>query len=260
MQLLRKLALVLRRNERCNNARHALDHASLKHAAAYAAAGLKPGDPCPVCSTILPKGFAPAKHAGLESWKAQLGVAEGKLAAARQAAALASAAHTAALAELTQVKAQLPEITRSERTAVSALRRILPGADLAQHDATLIAPLGVKLKALEATVKETAKAETEATVKLAREQSRLDAADGALATNGATLKADEAENAEGLRNCPRRIARMPAFARPAPNASAEQLAPTSKLLDALLIQARKDESALQAIRASQLKARSHLDP
>lgn len=254
-----KEALVLKAaNESANEARQALDHASLEHAAAYAAAGLKPGDTCPVCSTILPKGFAPAKHAGLESWKAQLGVAEGKLAAARQAAALASAAHTAAIAELTQVKAQLPEITRFERSAVSALQRILPGADLAQHDATLIAPLGVKLKALEATAKETAKAETEAAVKLGREQSRLDAADGTLATNRATLKADEAENAEGLRIARDLLARMPAFARPAPKPSAEQLPPTSVVLDALLAHARKDESALQALRASQQKARSNL--
>jgi DNA repair protein SbcC/Rad50 len=245
-------------NESANKARQALDHASLEHAAAYAAAGLKPGDKCPVCSTILPKGFAPAKHAGLESWKAQLGVAEGKLAVAREAAARASAAHVSALAELTQVKAQLPDTTRSERTAVSALHRILPGADLAQPDATLIAPLGVKLKALEATAKETARAETEAAVKLAREQSRLDAADGALATNGETLKADEGENAEGLRIARDELTRLPAFARPVPNASAEQLAPTSTVLDAHLAQARKDESALQALRASQQRARSNL--
>lgn len=254
-----KEALALKAvDESANKARQALEHASLEHAAAYIGANLKPGDKCPVCSTILQKGFASSKHAGLEFWKAQLREAEEKLAAARGAAAIASAAHTSALAELTQVKAQQPEIIRSEHVTHKALHRLLPAADLDQNDLTLMAPLVIKFKAFEATARESAKVETEAAVKLGREQSRLDAADGAMATNSATLKADEAENAKGLRIARDLLTRMPAFARPAPNASAEQLAPTSIVLDALLTVGRKDELALQALRASQQKARSNL--
>ncbi|MGH7487764.1 MAG: hypothetical protein ACREMY_19505, partial [bacterium] len=254
-----KEALALKAvDEGASKTRQALEHASLEHAAAYIGAGLKPGDKCPVCSTILPKGFTPSKHAGLEFWKAQLNEVEKKLTAARAAAAIASAAHTSALAELTQLKAQQPEIIRSEHAARKALHRLLPAADLDQNDLRLMAPLIFKFKALEATAKEAAKVETEAAVNLGREQSRLDAADSALATNGATLMADEAENAKGLRVARDFLTRMPAFARPAPSANAEQLAPTSMVLDALLVGARKDESALQALRASQQKARSNL--
>jgi exonuclease SbcC len=103
-----------------------------------------------------------------------------------------------------------------------------------------------------------AKAETQAAVNLGREQSRLDAADSALTSSGATLKAEEAENAKVLRIAREQLARLPAFARPEPQAGAEQLAPISKVLDALVAQARKDESALQAIRTSQQKAGSNL--
>jgi len=245
-------------SESCNKARQAFDQASREHAAAHLAAGLKPGDRCPVCSTILPKSFAPTTHAGLESWKAQLGAAEKRLSAAQESAAQASAAYKAAVAELTQVKDQLPEITKTVRAALAALRKLLPGADLAQKDAALIAPLEIKRKALEVTVKERANAETEAAVKVGREQSRLDTADGELATRGASLKADAAENAEGFRIVRAELARLPVFARPAPQATAEQLATTSELLDSLLTQARKDESTLEAIRARQQKARSDL--
>jgi exonuclease SbcC len=245
-------------NESWEKARQALDHASLEHAAAHVAGGLKPGEKCPVCSAILPKSFVPAKHAGLESWKAQLGAAERRLVAAQEVAAQTSAAHKNALAEVTKLKGQLPEIAGLERIAHAALMRLLPAADLTQNDVALMAPLEGNLRALEVVAKDKAMAETEAAVKLGREQSRLDAADNTLNSSTGALNVEEEDNAKGLRVAREELARMPAFARPAPDASSEQVASTAKVVDALLKQARKDESALQAIRASQQKARSHL--
>jgi len=165
-------------------------------------------------------------------------MAEKRLSAAQEFAAQASAAHKVAIAELTQVKDQQAEIAKAERAALAALHHLLPSAVLAQNDAALLGPLEIKVKALEAT--------------------RVDAAESALKMCEASLNADEIENADGLRVAREELARMPMFARPSPEATAEQLATTSELLDALLTQVRKDESALGAIRTKQQEARSVL--
>ena len=62
--------------ERLLTARRALEDIQRAHAAAHAAHGCKPGDPCPVCRRALPTGFSPPSAPGDEEARSELALAE----------------------------------------------------------------------------------------------------------------------------------------------------------------------------------------
>lgn len=111
------------------------------HAAAHAAEGAQPGDPCPVCQRPLPADFAMPRPLGEAE-------AQAKLKAAQLAAEQATSAHTSAEANLCNASADLERVGQAaglaEATlnqAFAKLRRAVPGADLDADDDSLLAPL-----------------------------------------------------------------------------------------------------------------------
>ena len=118
-------------------ANSALEAVRRAHAAAHAAEGSQPGDPCPVCQRPLPVDFAMPRPPGEAE-------ARSKLKAAQQAAEQATKAHAAAEADLRNASADLERVGQAaglaEATlnhALSELRQVIPGADLGVDDDTL---------------------------------------------------------------------------------------------------------------------------
>lgn len=123
-------------------ANSALEAVRRAHAAAHAAEGSQPGDPCPVCQRPLPAGFAMPRPPGEAE-------AQTKLSATQRAAEQATKAHAAAEAGLRNASAELERVGQAaglaEATlnhALSELRQVIPGAGLGVDDDTLMAPLG----------------------------------------------------------------------------------------------------------------------
>jgi exonuclease SbcC len=119
----------------------ALEAVQRAHAAAHAAEGSEPGDPCPVCQRPLPADFAMPRPPGEAEARA-------KLKAAQRAADQAAKAHTTAEAGLSSASAELERVGQAAglaeatlNNALSELRQVIPGADLSIDDANLLASL-----------------------------------------------------------------------------------------------------------------------
>ncbi|MET8358871.1 SMC family ATPase [Micromonospora sp. NPDC005171] len=110
------------------------------NAAAYAAAGLQPGDACLICDHELPDGFAPPHAPGLHD--AEQAVKKARAHAKREAdlttAALSKERETYTVAE--QKAAQLTDASEQARTAFTVLTQQLGAIDLDRHDDHNLAP------------------------------------------------------------------------------------------------------------------------
>jgi DNA repair protein SbcC/Rad50 len=121
--------------------RLALDEARRRHAAAHAAEGLRPGDPCPVCGRPLTGEFQPPAAGALQPLARAVTDAEAVLTSRR-------AGETTARNLLDEAERRLGEAaTRREaagagaRSRLDELRDVLPIADLEVDDAVLLLPL-----------------------------------------------------------------------------------------------------------------------
>ena len=128
----------IRRRE---EARSQLEEINREHAAAHAAAGLAPGDPCPICHRDLPHGFhvpsVPTRDDALvagkkadekvEAANQALATAKATLAAAKTSEAGARKAHEAARKKLEEARASAGELldqSTLDRPAEEVLRRV----------------------------------------------------------------------------------------------------------------------------------------
>src|SRR5258708_2019827 len=177
-QLLKTQAEMLDVGQKEKNAAARLEHATKRrdeadvalanlqreHAAAHAAAGLKPGDRCPVCSTTLAKGFHPPQATGLDKAETDAKVAREVVDSARQAHMQLVA--TARSGDAT-VKTRADEEKNANRAAAQAknlIDELLPyAADLERDDASVLRPIAegeeAALKALEAAENDVAQLE-----------------------------------------------------------------------------------------------------
>lgn len=124
-----------------DTSRDALEAIQRANAAARAAEGCEPGDPCPVCQRLLPAGFAMPAPPGGANARAKLKVAE---LAAQQAAN----EHAARQADLITASDTLERSSQDAREADAALGEalielhlVLPGAALDVADKDMLAPL-----------------------------------------------------------------------------------------------------------------------
>jgi len=111
------------------------------NAAAHAAHGLKPGDPCPVCARAVPRGFTVPELVGEDAAVAALGSARAQ---AQEASRSAEAARQSVLhAERALGTAQLKGTATAEAaaTATTNLRSLLGTVDVNQGDDVLLGPL-----------------------------------------------------------------------------------------------------------------------
>jgi exonuclease SbcC len=122
-------------------ANSALEAVQRAHAAAHAAEGCQPGDPCPVCQRPLPTDFTMPRPPGEEE-------ARGKLKSAQLAAEQATKHHATTEADLRNASGDLERANQAARdtevtlnNALSELQQVIPGADLSMDDDALLAPL-----------------------------------------------------------------------------------------------------------------------
>jgi DNA repair protein SbcC/Rad50 len=119
----------------------ALEDVRRAHAAAHAAEGCQPGDPCPVCQRPLPANFAMQPPPGEAEARA-------KLQKTQSAADEATKAQVGAEADLRNAAGDLERAGQAAQnaetplaSALSDLRQVIPGAELTADDNTLLAPL-----------------------------------------------------------------------------------------------------------------------
>jgi exonuclease SbcC len=126
--------------ERARAAQVDYEAAQRLHAAAHASAGLHGGDPCPICTRPLPDAFVPPQgDEGIP--QARLKVAQKDVAETQRLLAEA-ASELKAKHRAVQEKEAVSSGRRDQaRSALTALQRHLPDADLADRDASVLAPL-----------------------------------------------------------------------------------------------------------------------
>ena len=130
-----------------SEAREALSVVERAHAAAHAAAGLSPGDPCPICARELPAGFHAPVVPGQDEAVARLTAAETAFESAREEAAAANAnADQAdnALESATRVRGEARKVETAARAAVG---KLIEDADLTKSAGELLAPLEMEVDA-----------------------------------------------------------------------------------------------------------------
>ena len=125
----------------------ALEDVQRAHAAAHAAEGCHPGDPCPICQRPLPADFTMERPPGESEARA-------KLQDAQRAAEQATREQVNAEADLRNVSGDLQRAGQAAQdaetilqNALSELRQVIPGADLTAEDDTMLAPLAVASRA-----------------------------------------------------------------------------------------------------------------
>lgn len=129
--------------ERLSTARRALEDIQRAHAAAHAAHGCKPGDPCPVCVRALPAGFSPPLAPGDEEARSELALAEEGSRSASNALAAREQDLANAKRDIEIARERVEGSSEELAKALNQLRVRLPVASLDSDDETVLAPLVV---------------------------------------------------------------------------------------------------------------------
>jgi DNA repair protein SbcC/Rad50 len=155
-------------------ARQSLAHR--QHSAAVAAAGSTAGDPCPVCTRPLPKGFSPPQDAELEAVDEEVRQAEAVARTADQEFASAHAALVAAQTSARDARSRAHAAAATAKASLDVLRDVLPGVTLADDANATAAPIaddGRVAREAQTSAREQAQAAKEALHAYDRETIRL---------------------------------------------------------------------------------------
>lgn len=128
-------------SERADTAEDALRAAQRSDAAACAAEGLEPGEPCPVCTQPLPDEFHAPAAADLATAERSAKQARKDAAEAERAASKAEAERDAAKRALTEANADLNLLRRQATDARRAAEAVIGPVDLAGGDAAMLSPV-----------------------------------------------------------------------------------------------------------------------
>jgi DNA repair protein SbcC/Rad50 len=229
-------------------ARALYDELLRAHAAAHAATGLLPGDPCPICSHIIPKGFVAPIAPGIESAhksldEAEEAVGEAQSAVTRSQTDLARSEKTleSARGDLATLDTKLADIT-------ARVRELIPGADLLASDDDVLKPaVREERKRLE---------EFEEKQKLSRQlRSAADRADAdfaarrrALATQRAGLTRAQASLEKDKQQCETDRQSLPVRFKPEAPLTPESILIVQEVAEARLTELRDIEDKLSDIR------------
>jgi exonuclease SbcC len=223
-----------------------------EHAAAHAAQGLKPGDPCPICQKSIPAGFKPPQaRAERAAHKAQT-EAEAAARAAREERATAAAACRQLTQELDeQARPTAKQARQATAAAIKRVQAVLDEVDTSASDSDLLRPLEETLETQEQTL-ETRR------VDAAEARDTLVAAEAALAPRRKSLNEQRTALERHARNLEKTAASLerdrltlPAHFQPAPTATQTQ---REKLLERL----DKRLTDLQRLRREQEAAQRRL--
>ena len=207
--------------EQVEQARRRRDTADLAHqaavradAAAQAAHGCEPGDPCPVCHRELPAGFtAPEAHEEKAARKA--------LGAAQRATAQAELGHQAAVTsrehltgECAKVKARVDACGSDLREAMAHLEPQLGTVDLDKADDALLAPLTARLVGADEQAQAAAARASHARAHATGAKTHLEITVAALATREAALTTARRQVKQRLARTAKAFEKLPPAWRP----------------------------------------------
>lgn len=227
-------------------------------AAAAAAEGLRPGDPCPVCGDPLPKDWQPPTAAELEPARRRLLAAEEAERSATEGAMRARAAVEARSQQLAERAAARREADASAAQALLALEQVRPGAELSLSDAELLEPADRLLAGLAAEQVAAAGAVREARSEMDRARAAAEPRRQALEQRRAAAERSRLRLQEGLARCRDELAALPAHAR------AAELTPAAidaslEVIGARLAVAREEKSRWEQLLTDLKHARDRLD-
>jgi len=238
-------------------ARRALDEARRRDAAAHAAEGLRPGDPCPVCGRPLTAEFQAPSAGVLAPLERAAGEAEAALHERRRAATTAANLLDEAERRLAESAAASEATAASALALLDALRDLLPGADLAIDDARLLGPIDERGRDLAAAAR--ARADE---ARLAGERRQEAQADATARRRGldqrrARLERERARIGDQRERCGRDLA---ALGVPAASGPADLDGPIATARERLAAagRARDELDALRADLARLARARAAL--
>jgi exonuclease SbcC len=198
-----------------NAAAETLEAVRRLHAAAHAAQGLSAGDPCPVCTRVLPKGFAAPVASDEEEARRRLVAAEEGARAAHARLVDLKARLDAWTRSLDGEKSRAEALGKRVEAARSGLAASLGAVDLALGDDVILAPLLGSGKVLEdeltaarATAESARQAETKA-------QAELDARSATVERERKRLEGDASAADAVEKRCRESLATLPPAIRPA---------------------------------------------
>ncbi len=116
----------------------AIQHA---HAAAHAAEGCQPGDPCPICDRSLPANFSAPTPPGDAEARSELANTEQAASEASRTLATRQAELASANRDRERAEKVVDEVEGSLVTALEDLRTVIPAASLDADDESILAPL-----------------------------------------------------------------------------------------------------------------------
>lgn len=126
---------------RCNEAREALDEIRRAHSAAHAAQGVAVGDPCPICSRLLPKGFVAPETPEEKPAQGALKTAEKTYESANTDRANADAVVRQAQQDLEEAKKEAARREAALDLIANEVRQTIPDADLGAEESVILDPL-----------------------------------------------------------------------------------------------------------------------
>lgn len=127
--------------EQLQAANTALEGVQRAHAAAHAAEGRQPGDPCPVCQRPLPADFTMPRPPGEAETRAKLENAQREAEQASRGLATVQAELRSASGELERADKAARDAEATLTEALSELQQVLSNADLSIDDDVLLARL-----------------------------------------------------------------------------------------------------------------------
>jgi exonuclease SbcC len=230
----------------------ALEDGQRAHAAAHAAEGRRPGDPCPVCQRPLPADFAMQPPPGEAEARAKLTDARGAAEQATRAQAAAEADLRNASGDLQRARQAAQGDETTLQNALSELRRVIPRADLTADDDTLLAPLGATSRAATETHQGQADEAASLTSRAERAASETDALRREVSRRSAQLSRRQELVRERKASHEKAAGELPARYRVNAPLTADALADTSERM-----RRRRDE--LSEVNGQLAKARQRID-
>lgn len=189
--------------------------AAQKHAAHHASAGLKPGDPCPVCERALPGDWKAPRAPAVDAAQKKLEKARTDLDKAREKLATARSRSEAMNDKAAEVNAELAERSAHTTSVAGALSALLPGISLTGEDHAILAgPSTASESAARALAEAEAQAQATRDV-VTRAKAEIDAAKKRLKERRDALEKSKAALAARRKRLDDTISKLPKDLRPA---------------------------------------------
>lgn len=202
----------------------ALAQVQREHAAAHAAEGLRPGDPCPICGHDVPAGFKPPRAPAEQAAKKAHEQATASETKARDARAKLEE-RCRQLGEIVNAARERSKTARNaEKTALRQLQRALgdTAADPSVADEQLLGAVASRVQAQQETLHLARRQAEEARSAATGAEAALKPRQTALDERRQALQRDEATHATQTNSLEAERTALPERFRPAANASADR--------------------------------------